>query len=231
MTALPRKMRSVAWREVDGACEEIMLYQVRSVEEFDGVFHEHEAQLPLSGRQGSCFAGCFAQLPLLKLVTGLPGAEAGDMYMQGHVWKLSHKQGVSPTDIFNWRRRLAFVRQTKTETALAYISEKDNGNVHVSCILQQLEKKNEVKLRIDSPIALESLTKDAKDQVAFMISQYSIAIDDDATGMMMIQDHYVKEVPETLYPFTIFQEDKSITWALTNQDDFDYWMRKLDRFF
>merc|ERR1712196_297461 len=58
--------------------------------------------------------------------------------MHGYLWKLNSGVDATP-DFFvtlaNWRRRLFFLKKTRGNVSLSYISEKENGQLHLACIL------------------------------------------------------------------------------------------------
>lgn len=211
-------VRSVTWQQVDGVCASILEFQ-----EGDSFFEEHEGSnsslvIPAEPPRGaSCFAGCglFKSLLVSK-------PKESDLVMSGYLWKLGHHHEDKPGDIFSWRRRLALVRKSPTETAFVYISEKEDGAAHVGCVLSQ-----KVKVQEEPPIAF-SLSDEDTNRVASGIYTYDIAFAEEL-GMdhENSQDYYTKEVPKKLYPFSMSQGDKKASWAVTNEDDLEYWLRKL----
>eukprot|EP00930_Biecheleria_cincta_P103648 TRINITY_DN95676_c0_g1_i1.p1 TRINITY_DN95676_c0_g1~~TRINITY_DN95676_c0_g1_i1.p1 ORF type:complete len:249 (+),score=40.50 TRINITY_DN95676_c0_g1_i1:85-831(+) len=224
--------RSVTWQEVDGACASILEFQAREASQGD-VFFEHEESSqniplePTGGRSSSgssCFAGCGL---LTSLVPSLGNSQDSELVMSGYVWKLGHHHEDKPGDIFSWRRRLALVRKSPTETAFVYISEKDDGHAHVSCLLSQQGQPGSVKVQ-EEPTIEFSLSDEAMREVASQIHTYDIAFAEEL-GMdyERCQDYYTKEVPQKLYPFSMSQGDKQALWAVTNEDDLEYWLRKL----
>lgn len=218
-------MRNVTWHEVDGVVASIQEFQALDAAQGESFFEheEHEGSsqnIPVKPPRGSvpCGSGCFAAIA--SLMPSKP--KESELVMSGYLWKLGHHHEDKPGDIFSWRRRLALVRKSPTGTAFVYISEKDDGHAHVGCLLSE-----QVKVQEEPPITF-SLSDEERHRMASCIHIYDIAFSEElGKEYEPCQDYYTKEVPNKLYPFSICQGDKKAAWAVTNEDDLEYWLRKL----
>lgn len=138
-------------------------------------------------------------------------------YESGFLWKLNSGMDLSSEDgtasrtthLKSWRRRLFFVLEPKQhlgDVAVVYISEKENGQVHLVALLafQGVLRSSVEEL---PPITVNALGKDSKFWSMSAMKQYDVALL--APSGLAADEDYEPEVPAELFPFAITWEDSA----------------------
>lgn len=203
--------RHVTWKEIDGACAELLQYQVpKSVE------------LPVdeSDAPPRCLFGCWAGFgggpqpalaghrrkykgsmqPYLR-----PKKKKEGNYGSGHLWKLNADAGVDPSDLAdlsNWRRRMFYLKEQHTgahhSPGMFYMSEKANLEMSLACIFDTSSD-----WQIMNAVDLQELTAKARNKICSSAHSYDLAI-----GLITKKSaEYEEVVPDQLFPISVMWKD------------------------
>merc|ERR1719361_1408463 len=108
------------------------------------------------------------------------------------------------TSLANWRRRLFCLLRSHGRGGLTYISEKENGMIHLASeLLDNWGAQADIE---ELPtIELEPLSAEALQAVQMNLQEYDIAFVQ--TRRKNMSDFYRSMVPERLYPISIRWKD------------------------
>lgn len=136
-------------------------------------------------------------------------------YESGLLWKLNSGQeqelkddgSKQMLDLKSWRRRLFFVlepREHLGDVAVVYISEKQNGQVHLVALLsfQGVPRSSVEEL---PSIAMNAVGRDSQFRGMSAMKQYDVALL--APGGLAADEDYEPEVPRELFPFAVTWRD------------------------
>mmetsp|Transcript_21127 Transcript_21127/g.48285 ORF Transcript_21127/g.48285 Transcript_21127/m.48285 type:complete len:295 (-) Transcript_21127:122-1006(-) len=198
-----RKLQ-VTWDKVDGACAELLLFQANKPDA--GVPLQQQDPEPESPGFFTVVCSTVSDFcsALRDLCCALDDDEDDEQgRMKGDLWKLnsgpaSTMEGLNSLE--NWRRRLFCLLRSQGRIVLTYISEKENGMVHLASVL--LDNWGAIaEVEALPTVDMEPLSEESMKAVQFNLQDYDIAFVQPRRRRM--DDYYRSMVPKRLYPFAI----------------------------
>merc|ERR1711879_706917 len=164
----------------------------------------------------------------------LQDAGFGGREHHGALWKLNGntiEDEAHLKDIRNWRRRLTFLHK-KDHGTLAYVSEKDGGDLH--CICAMSTRQGKAKVVEQSVVELADMDAETTSWVISSIRSYDIAFHDEA-GVLHNDEEYAAKIPEQLYVFIVLwmdvnKEEHHVTLATEYEAARQEWLEALRQF-
>jgi len=120
----------VSFKDLDGACEELIEYEVGS---FVSAMPSSGSRAQFQRKSGWC-TRCRR---LLSSATARP--EEVVTIMRGYFWKFNTGVELSSESLgklANWRRRIFCLQRKSATTVITYLSEKENGVLQLACVVQ-----------------------------------------------------------------------------------------------
>merc|ERR1712032_1368497 len=105
-------------------------------------------------------------------------------------------------NILNWRRRYFYLQEYGDQLALMYTSEKNNGTLHLGCIVSAGGKDLSTRTALPG-VKLGPIAKDDKKKLILAMKEYDLAFSCEQS-----KDFYEDTVPQELFPFAIEWETK-----------------------
>lgn len=194
--------RRVTWREINGACAEVMQFEVADPSASCSL---HRVGQQDSQRCSSAICAYFKEL--WNVIRNTPEEPEERPDLSGYLWKLNadvEDDLDQLANIRNWRRRLFFLRLAQGRLALTYISEKENGMLHLACIFDPDPASVTELPRISvSPITQEALHNLGNNMRQYDLAFVDFSVFDEAT--------YEEQAPQQLFPFKVVWKDQRST--------------------
>lgn len=199
------KKKNVRFKTLAQACAEVLTYQVSEDSQAGG---ESYVKLFDDASESSCCRRCVRMLfPMFDLDDpSFVSEEIEDhshTWMQVPLWKMNSDVDfdTGAADILNWRYRHFVMQECKSQLAMMYTSEKDNGSLHLGCVLY---KDGEVvPWEIARKVTLNESDEDTQAKVIRSMEEYDIAF-----STRQHKAYYTTMVPAFLYPLKITWSDK-----------------------
>lgn len=195
----------VAWREIDGACAEIVTMEARASWKPEDSVKLTFIESPTGGKCTSAVTRLCNTItePCRNMM--IPRECRPEMY--GYLWKLNSsadqgRKGLARMD--SWRRRLFFLKESQGKLALTYISEKENGVMQLACILSG--RAAAATVSAVPPVDLDPIPAQELRGICVQLHQYDLAF---AENMVCSESEYEDQVPRKFYAFSIKWTDAS----------------------
>merc|ERR1712083_809201 len=94
-------------------------------------------------------------------------------WMEVALWKLNSTCDVSKDGrrILNWRRRYFYLQEYESRLALMYTSEKENGSLHLGCIVSE-KGVDKTTRKILPKVELEPVDENRKEKLILSMKEY-----------------------------------------------------------
>jgi len=124
----------------------------------------------------------------------------------GYLWKLNANNNTEDemADILSWRRRQFYLQRNQDKLALMYTSEKENGQVQVSCLLSSVTTSATIETL--KPCTVTPTTEEQKKRVVSDLETY-----DTAFGQKRFDYDYSRDLPTEFNPFLIVSTNEDGT--------------------
>lgn len=119
----------VSFKDLDGACEELIEYEVGS---FVSAMPSSGSRAHFQRKSGWC-RRCRG------LLSSATASEEVVTIMRGYFWKFNTGVELSSESLgklANWRRRIFCLQRKSATTVITYLSEKENGVLQLACVVQ-----------------------------------------------------------------------------------------------
>mmetsp|Transcript_40472 Transcript_40472/g.72534 ORF Transcript_40472/g.72534 Transcript_40472/m.72534 type:complete len:279 (-) Transcript_40472:94-930(-) len=191
----------VSWKDLGGACEELIEYEVGSFVSAAVSTGSRKSQLQTApSRRCSC---CYKVMSAMRgcLLRAPREREEVVTLMRGYFWKLNNGVDLSAktlSSLTNWRRRIFCLQKKAGTTVITYLSEKENGVLQLACVVQGrtiCSRALNCSVTRLPRLQMQDLEATDREDLCDSMRQYDLAF----SGKAM-QNTYSSLVPESLQP-------------------------------
>lgn len=207
--------RHVKFRSIEQACAEVLTYQVTRQQstDYDEDEEEHFAKIQgasesptLSFCQRCCPSILRVSAPVVdeEVAPTKFSPRSAYTWMEVALWKLNSNVDldVGGKKILNWRRRYFYLQEYESRLALTYTSEKENGSLHLGCIISE-RGVSLTERQVLPRVTLDAMDKDSKAKLMLSMKEYDLAFSCEQT-----RDFYEDTCPQELFPFRVDWSDR-----------------------